>query len=72
MFELFDRFKLFDTLRVILKEFFEKNDYEKSQQMTTKAWNFTQYAKRVNKSKNFNKSKNYMFQFKPHTLNSSI
>ena len=36
--------KPFDTLILFLKEFFEKVDFEKSQQMTTKAWKITQRA----------------------------
>ena len=38
-------FKMFDTLIVFLKEFFEKVNFEKNQQTTTKAWNVTQHAK---------------------------
>ena len=36
--------KLFHTRIVFLKEFFEKVNFEKSQQMT-KAWKITQHAK---------------------------
>ena len=38
-------FKLFDTLIVILKEFFGKVDFEKSQQTTTEAWKTIRHAK---------------------------
>ena len=38
-------FKLFDTLLVVLKECFEKVNFENSQQTTTKAWKITQHAK---------------------------
>ena len=37
--------KLFDTLILFLKEFFEKVNFEKSQQMTLKAWKITHHAK---------------------------
>ena len=37
--------ELFYTLIVFLEEFFEKVNFEKSQQMTAKAWKVTQHAK---------------------------
>ena len=36
--------KPFDSLIVFLKVFFEQVDFEKSQQITTKAWKITQHA----------------------------
>ena len=38
--------KLFDTLVVFPKEFFEKVNFEKIQQSTTKTWKITKHAKR--------------------------
>ena len=38
--------KLFDTLIVFWKEFFEKVNFEKSQQMTTEAWKISKHAER--------------------------
>ena len=39
--------KLFDTLIVFLKEYFEKFNFEKSQQRTTKACEITQHANSI-------------------------
>ena len=40
--------KLFDTMMIIMKEFFEKVDFEKNQQTTKNACKITQNAKSVN------------------------